>query len=102
MHMHQKSIRSIHRSLGQTFGASVFPTKNIPAYTPSNGTNIMIIRFISTTTTNLLLLLTFQSSTTSLDFEKLKTKTKKQYTDGSYTLTHEIYTKTKLNNLPPV
>ena len=68
----------------------VFPVRSIPAKSPSNRMDIMMMRFISATTAGLLFL-TFHAPAASADFEKLKADAEKQYADGSYALAHETY-----------
>src|SRR5260370_6488536 len=77
-----------------------FPQWSIPANSPSNRMDIMIMRVIAATTAGLLFF-TFHSSAAPADFEKLKADAEKQYADGSYALAHETYAKAPLADLPP-
>ena len=73
--------------------------RSIPAKSPSNGMDIMLMRFISATTAGLLFL-TFYASAASPDFERLKTDAEKQYAEGWSALAHETYAKAQVADLP--
>src|SRR5882724_2754513 len=81
---------SFSRDGSLVFGT--FPLRSIPANSPSNRMDIMIMRTFLTTIAGLLFF-TFNSFAASPDFEQLKAEAEKQYADGSYALAHETYVK---------